>query len=255
MGQGIINSKNATRIKGVKYAGTLADGQVWVFDSASGNMIPGTPGGGGSNIYTADGTLTGNRIMNMGGNTSVIEEELPDDDEPVDEEPVDEEPVEEEPDEDTTSPTDVFGVRAESSNEKVTLSWQPASDDGKVEHYRVYYSLDPSNLNTVIDTWDNTPTWYIPGLKNGTQYFFAIAAVDENDNESNNKSSLISSVPFDGAAAVKYIPPAQLVVPPKQLPAKSVAPKTSSTGPEVMWFLLGSVILGQLYFKFRNKLC
>ncbi len=67
MGQGIINSKNATRIKGVKYAGTLADGQVWVFDSASGNMIPGTPGGG-ANIYTADGTLTGNRIMNMGGN-------------------------------------------------------------------------------------------------------------------------------------------------------------------------------------------
>lgn len=69
MGQGIINSKNATRIKGVKYAGTLADGQVWVFDSASGNMIPGTASGGGSNIYTADGTLGANRTVWMTNRT------------------------------------------------------------------------------------------------------------------------------------------------------------------------------------------
>ena len=46
-GKSIVSSRNATRVKGLKYVGTLADGEVWVFQSSSGNMIPGSGGGGG----------------------------------------------------------------------------------------------------------------------------------------------------------------------------------------------------------------
>lgn len=44
-----VDNKNANRIKGVKYVGTLADGEVWEFDSGSNSMIPGSTGGGGGN--------------------------------------------------------------------------------------------------------------------------------------------------------------------------------------------------------------
>ena len=52
-----VDSKNANRLKSVKLVGTLSDGEVWVFDNASGNMIPGSAGGGGTsfaNTYWVD---------------------------------------------------------------------------------------------------------------------------------------------------------------------------------------------------------
>ena len=36
-----IESKNANRVKNVKYVGTLADGGVWVYQASSNTMIPG----------------------------------------------------------------------------------------------------------------------------------------------------------------------------------------------------------------------
>jgi len=52
-----VDSKNAQRIKGVKYEGALTDGQFWAYQLSSDSMIPVNPGGGGTNyakILTVD---------------------------------------------------------------------------------------------------------------------------------------------------------------------------------------------------------
>ncbi|MFC1655292.1 fibronectin type III domain-containing protein [Patescibacteria group bacterium] len=167
--------------------------------------------------------------------------------EPMEEEP----PVEEEPADE--APSDVFGLKADSSDQKITLSWQPATDDSEVVNYRIYYGLTPTNLNVIVDTIDNTPTWYIPNLQNGNEYFFAVAAMDDTGNESDNKSSITSSIPFS-LKATTFVPPEK----PQPPVLQQIGPTTKvygDPGPEALWVLLASFFIAQLYFRFRKKVC
>lgn len=158
---------------------------------------------------------------------------------------------EEEPEEIVdTEPSDVFGVQSASNDSQVTLSWQAASDDSAIDYYRIYFGLTPSDLSQVVDTLDDKTTWYIPNLVNGNEYFFAVAAVDDTGQESSNTSSIVSGIPFT------EIP---LFVPPEEKPEVKVQPtevsEMDATGPEMIWFLLASILVSQLYFKFKNKVC
>jgi len=145
-------------------------------------------------------------------------------------------------------PSDVFGVQAVSDDSKVTLNWQPASDDSAVDYYRIYFGLTPSNLDRAVDTFDNKSTWYIPDLTNGQEYFFAVVAVDDAGQESDNQSSIISGIPFTEV---------QVLTPPEEQPdiqeENIVGPEMESTGPEMLWFVLISIFLAQLYFKAQRK--
>jgi hypothetical protein len=163
--------------------------------------------------------------------------------------PVDEEPVTP-PAETNQPPSDVFGLRATSSNERVTLTWEPATDDAAIDHYRVYYGLNPNNLDTVVNTFDNNNTWYIPNLQNGNEYFFAVTAIDTDGLESENRSSIVSAIPFSPAPV--FIAPEEPVEPEPQRPT---APRMQATGPEVLWFLLFSLAMSQVYFKFKKNVC
>ncbi|MBN1494264.1 Ig-like domain-containing protein [Candidatus Peregrinibacteria bacterium] len=164
-------------------------------------------------------------------------------------EPVDE-PAEEEPPADA-KPGDVFGVRAESSDQKVTLFWQSATDDTGIKNYKIYYGLTPVNLSSTVETWDARTTWYIPNLQNGNEYYFAVSAIDTAGQESSNKSSIVNAIPFSQAVVV-YTPPEPVVSADEVRPT---APSMQATGPEILWFALLSVFLSQLYFKFRRKMC
>jgi hypothetical protein len=55
MGKGIVTNKNANRLKGKKLVGDLTDGQVWKYDNASGNLIPGDDN---STTNLSEGTAT-----------------------------------------------------------------------------------------------------------------------------------------------------------------------------------------------------
>jgi len=158
-----------------------------------------------------------------------------------------EEEEEEEPAEELDlNPSDVFGVKAISGDARVTLSWQAATDDSAVDHYKIYFGLTPANLNQAVSTLDNKTTWYIPDLVNGNEYFFAVVAVDDGDNESANQSSIVSSIPFTEI---------QVFTPPEEQPQiqATEVPKIESTGPEMIWFVLLSLFISQLYFKFQKK--
>lgn len=159
-----------------------------------------------------------------------------------------EEEEEEEPAKVNQAPSDVFGVKAVSSDSKVTLSWQPSTDDSQVVKYKVYYGLAPANLVQYVETFDNRTTWYIPDLKNGNEYFFSIVAIDDEDLESQNMSSIVSSIPF---SSTPVFVPAQ----PEQPIVRPAAPVMHATGPEELWFILLSMVLAQLYFKFKKKVC
>lgn len=149
------------------------------------------------------------------------------------------------------APSDVFGVKATSTDSKVTLSWQPSTDDSEVVNYKIYYGLTPANLTQSAETFDNRTTWYIPNLTNGNEYFFSIVAIDDEGIESENMSSIISSIPFSSAPV--FVPPEE--EPKVDVVYHPVAPTMQSTGPEELWFVVLSLVLAQLYFKFKKKMC
>lgn len=179
---------------------------------------------------SGDTTINGNEDEPMAGSDD------DDDDEPLTEE--------------NEAPSDVFGVKAVSADSKVTLSWQPSTDDSAVVNYKIYYGLTPANLTQTIETIDNRTTWYIPNLTNGNEYFFSLVAIDDEEIESENLSSIISSIPFSPAPV--FIPPEEPV---DDIVPHPVAPTTHPSGPEELWFVLLSLVLAQLYFKFKKKMC
>ncbi len=93
-------------------------------------------------------------------------------------------------------PSQVRGLNAYGSDNRVTLVWDAATDNTKVENYKIYYGDSIDNLENEIETLDASPTWYIPDLENGKEYFFAVTAIDDEGNESQDRSSIVSGIPF-----------------------------------------------------------
>lgn len=93
-------------------------------------------------------------------------------------------------------PSQVFGVIAYGSNKRVTLVWEGATDDSKVSRYKIYYGLDPVDLNMSVVTFDSSTTWYIPELENGSDYYFSVVAIDDGGQESVQRSEIVNAIPF-----------------------------------------------------------
>jgi methionine-rich copper-binding protein CopC len=92
---------------------------------------------------------------------------------------------------DTTAPTPPTGLIATPANGQVTLTWQnnPESD---VAGYTVYVGTAQNELESTDFVTTNSKT--ITGLTNGTQYFFAVDAVDAANNHS-GQTEPISATP------------------------------------------------------------
>ena len=139
-------------------------------------------------------------------------------------------------------PSEVFGLIAYGTDKKVTLVWEAANDDKNVNHYRIYYGLDPANLESKVDTKTAATTWYIPNLQNGKEYYFAVTAVDDEGVESVNKGQVVSAIPFslEVSAAVADLPKAPLASN-GDLHGASIEsnfpPEMSKNGPETIWLI------------------
>lgn len=161
-------------------------------------------------------------------------------------------------------PSKVNNVIAYASDKKVTLTWEAASDDGLIQHYRVYYGFDPANLVQFVDTKDASTTWYVPNLDNGKQYYFALTAFDANAQESTLKSDLANAIPFASEISANVgnvvLHPAaaadtlgsyynyyyQNSGPTSEIPGHS--------GPEMFWVLGGSGLIGGIVRKLKRKI-
>ncbi|MBU0667614.1 fibronectin type III domain-containing protein [Patescibacteria group bacterium] len=106
---------------------------------------------------------------------------------------------------DTEVPSDVENVKATAGNEKVTLTWDVATDNEMVKGYKVYYGTIPVTEPGqeydlgAIDT-GNKISYDVTGLTNGTTYYFTVTAYDASANESENYSVEVSATPLFGSA-------------------------------------------------------
>ncbi|MBI4975632.1 fibronectin type III domain-containing protein [Candidatus Peregrinibacteria bacterium] len=147
---------------------------------------------------------------------------------------------------------DVTDLKLKAGDHKITLNWKgPSLHTNPIKNYRIYYGISPNKLSEVVDTFTNAETWYIPNLKNGIEYFFAIVAVDEKGKVSANFSNIVSVVPNSSVG-----------VPPSPAVANGTAGSeaisemqndSSKTGPEILWLVIPALAGGVFYGRFGVK--
>lgn len=157
-------------------------------------------------------------------------------------------------------PSQVFGLIAFGSDKRVTMVWEAANDDGTIDHYKVYYGLDPANLDMSVDTIDASTTWYVPGLVNGKEYFFAVAAVDDEGLEGENLSDFVNAIPFqlEVQTALPYRPESELGAFGGDAYLRGAAigqmpPEMVRNGPEMLWLFVGTGGIGALVRKLSKR--
>lgn len=106
---------------------------------------------------------------------------------------------------DVAYPSDVENVKAESGDKKVTLSWDPASDNVGVTGYKIFYgntSVSTDSASYTMGPLDvgNVLTHEVTGLENGKTYYFALTAYDAAGNESEFYSLEVSAKPAAAGA-------------------------------------------------------
>ncbi len=152
-----------------------------------------------------------------------------------------------------TKPAVVQNLAVKSDDRKISLSWDPVREStNPIVRYRVYYGLSPNELVEAVDTFTSEPSWYVYNLVNGSEYYFAVVAVDSKGNISENFSNIVVGVPnpivvdvlpvgvyngTEGAEALKEI---------KRDPAQA--------GPEVLWLVISSMLAGYFYVRFSKKM-
>jgi hypothetical protein len=92
-------------------------------------------------------------------------------------------------------PTAVSSLSATPGEERITLYWSPARDDGAISQYKVEFGETAEALTGVNLTPDNRTQWYVDRLKPGTKYFFRVTAIDNNGNEGVS-SNLVEATTF-----------------------------------------------------------
>lgn len=147
---------------------------------------------------------------------------------------------------------DVTGLTATTEDRRVILNWTAVTDStNPVQRYRVYVGPSPTELTTAIDTFTNATTWYIPNLENGSEYYFAVVAVDGKGNTSAHFSNIISAVPNPLVVEVPDLDIELGVGGQEDL--EIMEADTSETGPEVLWLILVSAIGGICYSETARR--
>lgn len=141
---------------------------------------------------------------------------------------------------------DVTGLTVTPSDHRVTLNWQaPSAFTGILKNYRVFYGISPNQLTEAVDTFTNATTWYVANLKNGTEYYFAVVAVDDKGNVSPHFSNIVSAVP--NPTVVQPQPPEVKNGTAGAEAIEEMQSDVSETGPEIWWIVVLSLVAGYCY--------
>ncbi len=151
---------------------------------------------------------------------------------------------------------DAANLSATASDRKVTLTWSaPQTGVSNLKNYRVYYGFSPNQLTEAVDTFTPSPSWYIPNLRNGVEYFFGVVAIDNLGNTSQHFSNIVSAVPNPNAVSVT--PPNVLNGSAGEDALGEMQTDASNSGPEMTWLFILSLLGGSLYMlapKFTSKI-
>lgn len=140
-------------------------------------------------------------------------------------------------------PSRVTGVRAHGGPGRVTLAWEPSTDDTGIARYRIYYGFDRNNLDQVVETADARTTWYVANLEEGVTYFFQLAGVDTEGNEADQKSAVVGAVAAPGGAG--FLPGGEFLPYPIGLP---------EDGPGIAWLFFLAPGLASVGRFLRKKM-
>ncbi len=160
-----------------------------------------------------------------------------------------------------SSPSKVTTVQAVPGDKRVTLSWAESQDDTGINHYRIYFGTDQSNLSQVANTFTNATTWYIPNLAPDTTYYFSVTAIDTDNNESPQGSEIIASSSLAMGGEEETVHPINSSeeslggdsYEEDHLSNDDLPEKQPDSGPEPIIILLASVIFINLYFHFKKS--
>lgn len=156
------------------------------------------------------------------------------------------------------APSQVTGLIAYGSDKRVTLVWDAAIDDKLIKNYKIYFGDDVRNISKEVVTKDASTTWYIPELENGKEYFFAVSAIDDEGNESEVRSEIVSGIPFTleiNNALSNQIPTNSLDN--KDLHSAAYSgpfpSSTPKTGPSLIFMIGGSSLIGAYLSRRKTK--
>lgn len=105
---------------------------------------------------------------------------------------------------DTKVPSNVENVKGTALDKSAKITWDKATDDVGVTGYKVYYDIKPvtekgQTYKNNVDA-KNVQEYVVPGLENGTKYYFTIIAYDAAGNESAKWSKVAIVTPEGGVA-------------------------------------------------------
>ncbi|MFA7685412.1 MAG: Ig-like domain-containing protein [Candidatus Gracilibacteria bacterium] len=147
---------------------------------------------------------------------------------------------------------DVSGLIATPEDKRVILNWTPVTDStNPIKNYRVYVGSSPTELTTAIDTFTNATTWYVPNIENGTEYYFAVVAVDAKGNASAHFSNIVTATPNPLVVEVPDLDIELGVGGADDL--GEMEEDASKSGPEVLWLILVSAIGGICYSETARR--
>jgi hypothetical protein len=154
-------------------------------------------------------------------------------------------------------PPDVTGLKARAENERVVLLWDAVvTSDIPIDHFRIFYGNSPNELTEAIDTFTNALGWYVPNLRNGSDFYFAVVAIAANNESSAHFSNIVKAVPLPPVLVVNG-PPLEVESPEVvngvagSEALEDMEKDVSNSGPEILWLFLVAAIAGFFYVRIR----
>ena len=95
---------------------------------------------------------------------------------------------------DTTPPAIPRGVRSITGDEKVTVEWYP-NGEYDLAGYSVWRSRDNEDFDLLAEVSADTTSYVDRDVKNGRTYYYAVAAFDEEENESELSREAVDDTP------------------------------------------------------------
>lgn len=147
---------------------------------------------------------------------------------------------------------DVFNLRATTDDRRVILTWDTVTQStNPIQNYRVYMGFSPTDLTTAIDTFTSATTWYVPNLENGTEYTFAVVAVDNKSTVSAHFSNIVTATPNPPVVDTENPDVKNGLEGSEDL--DKMKNDGSKTGPEILWLVLVSAIGGICYSETARR--
>lgn len=153
------------------------------------------------------------------------------------------------------------GIQGVLNGNAITLTWQPFTGV-QAYFYKIYFGLYPGQYDDYVVTPNNATTVTVRDLIPGLTYYFSVVALDLAGREISSLSEEFAMMPtgIGYYSASPLYPSAPTYIPPQTYPSPldtsqfQKVPSTDKTGPEAVWLILISMIVGYSLYHHKRKI-